>query len=273
MNRVNIIALGATLLALGGLCLVIGFAGLDIFTDVGLLRAGLVASRHVNSSVEAEDEEEVTIGLNGTSSRTVIKTRLDVTYNNPIRVDQSANVKATLSQIEETTFNPPLPEVDSIFLPQNLKRLRWTVRVWLQSNAFMFAEKESERTVASGADLPFTLAWVPVPKNAGEWNLNLRLRGFNRETKADNSHQNIPSPDPHVNVTINNASRESSPNDDIILPVVVYTKIGISAHVDALIAKVSKVLGFVFTLPIVVTVIYYFLRRRWPDILPPKDVV
>jgi hypothetical protein len=297
MGRKSIVSL-AIMFALGALCLVIGFVGLDIFAYVGLGRIRSVESQQMVATVETETEEEG--GLAG-ATHVVIKTLLSMHYDSPIRVAQSAAIRVAVSQqIKKYAFDSfglgaPLGGVDYCkgfhrvdpdddapvtmdrdcgAAPVNLEKLAWPVRVWLQSNAFEFAEKESERLVAANTDLPFTLAWVPVPKKAGDWNLNLRLRNFGLETDPDHRwHGNIMSLDPHITVTINGVSIVYSPNDDIILPVTVYTEIGLPAHVDALLSTILRWAGSLLTAPIVVALIYHFLRRRFPGLLPPKDVV
>ena len=107
------------------------------------------------------------------------ETMMRLSYDNPISIDRSATVKATLSQ--RTLYSggrdlsTPLSMSTETRPPEAAQNLEWPIEVTLDSGAFDFASGDKIKKVGQGAALPLTLVWTPVAKAIGKWDLTLKV--------------------------------------------------------------------------------------------------
>jgi hypothetical protein len=186
-----------------------------------------------------------------------LRTRLDVSYESPIRVDQSATVSATVRQIyvldrgapEKPSPNGPVSDSPEPRISETeLNRLQWNASVRLTSTAFDFADGDAERQIKAETPLPVNLVWHPSPKEPGLWKLTLNLRDLNGNARTlGGGFLDRGKADDSVEVTMDGKSKVVQASDDISIPVDVWTEYGVPEivvkWVTALFAVLTALMG------------------------------
>jgi hypothetical protein len=182
----------------------------------------------------------------------LLRTRLVVNYESPIRVNQSATVSTTIKQIYVLDRGVPdkLPPNRAIsdspeprFSEEEQKRIQWTVSVRLTSAAFDFEKGDDERQIQVNTPLPVNLVWHPNPRKPGHWNLTLNLRDLNGNTRdLSSGFFSRGDADDLVEVTMDGKPQTVRASDDISIPVDVWTEYGLPEIAVKWIAAIGALL-------------------------------
>jgi hypothetical protein len=155
-----------------------------------------------------------------------VKTRIEVDYSSPILADRSAEIKATVSQTQVFMQNPGFGQSDTLPDPIEFHELEWPITLTLRSGAFNFVTGEGEKKLASGIHLPISVVWAPIAKAPGDWNFVLTLYNVNGGQSQRDGFVELGNSD-SVLVNLNGSKKVFGVNDEIQLPISVYTSLGV----------------------------------------------
>jgi hypothetical protein len=192
-------------------------------------------------AARAEDERQLQ-----TASFVVafVTTSLDLQYESPIRKGSSAKVIAKINQKQVYRRDPSYPS-DGSDIPEPIQfdALRWPIELKLTSAAFRFSSAEEGKKLSPGDHLPLVIVWAPIADSEGDSNFILHLTNYNgaRSGSAGFMH----SAD-FLSININGTTRAFGVDDDVPLPISVYTVQGMPAWLWSDLTVGGAIVTFVF---------------------------
>jgi hypothetical protein len=210
----------------------IAFGATGLFTVAYFLtpflarRTSLIADFHARQIVA--DASFIRQYFTASPTLSFERTSIQLRYDSPVWKGSSADVTARIEQSEVFMHDPTYPDNGDVPDPQPIHTLHSPIKLTLKSAAFEFAELENEKKLPEGTHLPVKVIWAPLAKSEGNSTVVLSLDNISRSktsTRVD-LYANDLSP---LSVDINGKKSDFGPNDEISLPISIYTKGGIPA--------------------------------------------
>jgi hypothetical protein len=173
-----------------------------------------------------------------------LNTSLDLQYETPVRKGSSARVTATINQRQVYRRDPSYPsDGNDIPEPIQFDTLSWPIELKLTSAAFRFSSAEEERKPSPEAHLPLVIVWAPIADSEGDSNFILHLTNFNG---ARSGRGNFMNSSDFISININGTTRAFGVDDDVPLPISVYTVQGMPAWLWSDLTVGGAIVTFVF---------------------------
>jgi hypothetical protein len=222
---------------------VVAFSASCVFAATFALEA--IIARHTNLIAKEVESKIIRVRAgNDRQTRTAsfvvayVRTTLELNYTSPVRKGSSATVTARIEQTEIFRRDPSFPD-DGGGVPedQQINTLKWPITVTLASAAFRFASSEEHKKLAEGSHLPAVIRWAPVAESEGDADFILHFSNIEGAKDLSGYH----SPERFLSMDINGKPGVFGVDDDVPLPISIYTVQGVPAWLWAYITAAGAV--------------------------------
>lgn len=204
-----------------------------------------------------------------TSEDSVIRTNVELSYQNPIVTYQSASIDVRITQkrglVSESEYKIELkPASLHPHPPEELTNSEWPMEISISSPAFEMEADEITRRIPEGTPLPVELVWTAMPKSAGHWDFVVKLSKIYPD-KITDMHFRLPR---NLDLNLNGKTRSVGSASDIALPIDVYKAPWISAGLYTVVSLTTAIVAFVTGSEL----LWGWLSRIWKYLAPGKEL-